>query len=227
MRGRKIASGMVVLSVLLTGASGTAWASGHGHGHTKGVRHGAFAHSKRNNGTGHGHGHGGAVTMTGTTTCTVSNIRLTFATPLTATPTATTTAVTMSFNVLKGCTNSSQGGVKLNNGHLSSLTGTLATGGTCSSFLSSTNFPSLSSGSVMWTPPSKVAGSTVIGFPAGTVSTTSSGQLQLNYTGGSVSGSFATTTGSLSALSSETATALAGECSSGLSAISFDGTFTL
>jgi hypothetical protein len=174
----------------------------------------------------HGGGHGGSVTMTGTTTCTVNNIDVNFATPLTATATTGSTTVTVTANVLKGCTNASQGGVRMKNGHVRSLEGTLASGATCAGFLAGTSLPALSGGTAMWTPPSRVAGSTGVSFPAGTLST-SGGNLRIAYSGGTVNGSFATTAATLGGTSNDSAATLSGDCASGLSDISFRGSVTL
>jgi len=187
----------------------------------------AAAHGKTDTGGGstpHGRN---STSFAGTTTCSVHG-KLTFTPPMVSGGTATST-VTVT-GLLRGCTSTNQGKVKFNNGHLSALVGTLGQND-CSS-LASVLAPSLSGGSIMWTPPSKVARSKSVSMPAGTASEVASGGnsvMQISYLGGSVgSGSFANTAGSsLTLASTQDTLQLSERCVNGLANLAFSGKATL
>src|SRR5580700_7909012 len=99
------------------------------------------------------------VTFSAPTTCAV-NGKVTFDPPLGVTGNASTATVSAS---LTNCTNGSQGGVKLSTGHLSGLVGSVTPNG-CTGIPA----PSLSGGSISWTPTSQVAASGGVPAPTGT-----------------------------------------------------------
>lgn len=169
---------------------------------------------------------GGPVVLTGSTTCSIHG-KVTFNPPLTIGGTTSTT-VTVT-GLLNRCSNARQGKVKFNNGHLSSLLGTLSADD-CAALTSVA--PALSGGSIMWTSPSKVAGSSGVSMPVGAGSmVTHDGKsvIQISYSGGSVSsGSFTNTGGSsLQVTSTQDATQLSDRCTTGLTNVAFSGTATL
>jgi hypothetical protein len=170
---------------------------------------------------------GGPVTLIGATTCSIHG-KVTFNPPLVSGGTASST-VTVT-GLLRGCTNASQGAVKLNNGHLSALVGTVSSND-CAT-LTSGVAPALSGGSIMWTPPSKVARSSSVSMPAGTGSVVTSGGksvIQISYSGGSVgSGSFTNTGGSsVKVTSTQDTTQVSSRCTTGLRNMAFSGSATL
>jgi hypothetical protein len=178
----------------------------------------------------HGKGKGGkkgsALLLAGSTTCSIHG-KVTFNPPLTTGGTASTT-VTVT-GLPNRCSDTKQGNVKFNNGHLSALVGTLSADD-CAALTSVT--PALSGGSVMWTPPSKIAASNGISMPPGAGSVvTHSGKsvIQISYSGGSVgSGSFMNTgASSLRLTSMQDTTQLSARCKSGLTNVTFSGTATL
>jgi len=177
------------------------------------------------NGKGH-HGHSPAV-MAGVTSCKVNNIQLRFSAPLTATATTAATTVTLTGNVLRGCDNAVQGAAHARNGHLSGLVASIPAGATCSAFLAATTSPAFAGGAVRWTPVPKIAATTGISFPAGTMSATTGGDLQLSLSAGTASGSYATTAAALTATSRDTLASLNATCATGLRSIGFAGTVTL
>ena len=126
---------------------------------------------------------------TGSTTCSVRG-KLTFYPPLVRGGTANST-VTVT-GLLSRCSTKSQGHVKLNNGHLAALVGTISSND-CTA-LPSILAPPLSGGSVVWTPPSNVMESSDVSMPTGTTNVAASGRksvLQISYVGGVIgSGSF-------------------------------------
>jgi hypothetical protein len=170
-------------------------------------------------------GSGNQWTMAGITTCPVT-LRLQLSTPLTVSPTTAATTVTLSSSVLAGCTNRQQGNVKLVKGYLTAPTGSLDVGTTCQSFLSGLTAPDVEGGSVKWTPKGKIAASTALSFPQGSLSS-SANHLVLGYTGGTVVGSFATTSAILNATSKDDVATLLELCGSGLSVIAFTGSVSL
>jgi hypothetical protein len=98
--------------------------------------------------------------------------------------------------------------------------------------LSSGVAPTLSGGSIMWTPPSKVAGSSNVSMPGGTGSIVTSGAksaIQISYSSGSVgSGSFSNTGGSsVKVTSTQDTTQISRRCTTGLTNVAFSGTATL
>jgi hypothetical protein len=170
---------------------------------------------------------GGPVALTGSTTCSVRG-KMTFDPPLKSGGTATST-VTVT-GLLTRCTTTGPGKAKFNNGHLSALAGTFSAND-CTA-LTSGAAPALSGGSIMWTPPSKVAASDSVSMPAGTGSTVTHGGktvLQLSYSGGSVgSGSFTNAgSSSMQVTSIQDTTQISGRCTNGLSNVAFSGTVTL
>jgi hypothetical protein len=169
--------------------------------------------------------HQAAVPMAGITTCPL-DVKLKLSSPLTGTPTAGPTTVTFEANSLKGCSNRSQGNVKIVRGYLSSLTGTLAAGTACIPFLEGLTAPGLEGGVVKWTPPSKVEGSTGISFPAGGL-TSSQSQLHLQYSEGTVVGSYPTASATISANTDADIATLTNLCNIGLSVIGFSGSISL
>jgi len=179
---------------------------------------------------GHGRGKGrnkGPLVLTGSVTCSVHG-KIAFKPALVNGGTASST-VTVT-GLLNRCTNVRQGKVKFNNGHLSALMGTM-TANDCA-VLSSGVAPALSGGSIMWTPPSKVAPSSSISTPAGTGSVVTNGGrsvIQISYSGGSVgSGSFSNTGGlSVKVTSTQDSTQISGRCTTGLTNVAFSGTVTL
>jgi len=165
-------------------------------------------------------------TMAGLTTCPL-HFWLQLSPPLTATPTTSPTTVTFAAASLKGCTNRAQGNVEMVRGHLSSLTGTLSTGATCLSFLEGLAAPELAGGSVTWAPASRIAGSTGVTFPQGTLEARSN-DMTISYSAGAVDGSYATASSALvSATSSYDVPTLSLLCGTGLGSIAFTGSIDL
>jgi len=164
-------------------------------------------------------------TMAGMTTCPV-DAKLSFSSPLTTTPTTGSTTVTFDATALKGCTNRFQGNVRLVRGYLRSLTGSLAAGTSCIDFLSGLTAPELSGGTVKWTPPSMIAGSTTISFPVGSL-TASTTELHLDYSGGTVSGSYSSTSALIDATSNADLATLTNLCNTNLYYIGFTGSISL
>ena len=213
--------------------SGGGGAAVHGHGKDSGGGGGAVVHAKDNGGGGvavvhgkKGQKKGGSVTFTGSTTCSVHG-KLTFNPSLVSGGSASS-SVTVT-GLLNRCTDASQSRVKFNNGHLSALVGTVSQND-CAT-LTSGVAPALSGGSIMWTPPSKVAGSSGVSMPAGTGSVVSSGGksvIQISYSGGSVgSGSFTNTgASSVKVTSTQDTTQLSSRCTTGLRNVAFSGTAT-
>jgi len=179
---------------------------------------------------GHGRSKGkkaGPVVLTGSVTCTVHG-KIAFKPALVSGGMVSAT-VTVT-GLLNRCTSLRQGKVKFNNGHLSALMGTVAAND-CA-VVSSGVAPALSGGSIMWTPPSKVAPSSSISTPPGTGSVVTSGGksvIQISYSGGSVaSGSFSNTGGlSVKVTSTQDSTQISGRCTTGLTNVAFSGTVTL
>lgn len=89
--------------------------------------------------------------------------------------------------------------------------------------------PTFSGLGVRWTPTSKVVPSSVAAGTAGTVTTLAGGNDEVAYTGLVVTGSFATSSGTLTLDTTETVAALQAACQStgGLAGISFRGNATL
>ena len=208
--------------------------SGNNAGGNSGKNAGSGASANGSNvgggATPHGKGKGvkqrNVLVLAGTTTCSIHG-KVTFSPPL-KTGGAASTTVTVT-GLLNRCSNTSQGKVKFNNGHLSALIGTLSVGG-CAALTSVT--PSLSGGTVVWTPPSKVAASSGVSMPAGTgsvVNHAGKSVIQISYSGGSVgSGSFTNSGGSsMLVTSTQDTTQLSTRCISGLSNMTFSGTATL
>jgi hypothetical protein len=183
-----------------------------GHGPHHGPHHGGHPH--------------GPTTVTGSTTCTVHNLRLSFSSPLTATPTAADGTVTLRGDVLRGCDNAVQGRAHVHNGHLRGLSGVLPAGTTCAGFLAGSTTPALAGGVVRWTPVGKIAASTGITFPVGTLSTVTD-HLQLAYSGGTVVGSYASSAATVAATSRGDVSSLSAACADGLHGVGFSGTITL
>jgi hypothetical protein len=178
------------------------------------------------------HGHKGPATLTGTTTCTVSNVRLHFSAALTGTATTAATDVRLTGNVLKHCADSTTGQLRIRNGHLRGLLGSIPAGATCTSFLTGGVLPAFGTGTTRWTPTAKIAPTTGISFPAGTLTPTTSAtpQLALAFSGGTASGSFATTAAALTATSRASVADLTAACASstGIDGIGFRaGSITL
>jgi hypothetical protein len=169
--------------------------------------------------------HEGPFPMAGVTTCPV-DLRMKFSTPLNVTPTTATVSDTFAVNMLEACSNRIQGNVRLIRGHLSDLTGTLPTGTTCIAFLSGFTAPALAGGSVKWTPSSKIATSTGLMFPTGSLSSSQT-TLGLSYSSGSLSGSYATTSAAVRATSNADLATLTNLCNSNLFYIGFTGSITL
>jgi hypothetical protein len=179
-------------------------------------------------GHGKGHHHNPPVAMTGTTTCTVKNLSLHFSAPLTATASTAAITVKLSGSALRHCTNNVQGNVRVRSGQLRGLNGSLDAGATCTSFLTGTTLPAFAGGTAHWSPRARIAASTGISFPAGALSTTTGGNLQMAFTGGTVAGSYATTAATLTATSRATAADLTAACAAtGLDGFHFSGTVTL
>jgi hypothetical protein len=189
--------------------------------HGPNVGGGAAAHGKSKGGK-----KGSALILTGSTTCSIHG-KMTFNPPLTSGGTASTT-VTVT-GLLDRCSNAKQGNVRFNNGHLSALVGELSAND-CGALTSVT--PALSGGSVVWTPPSKIASSNGVSMPAGAGSVvTHSGKsvIQISYSGGSVgSGSFTNAgASSVRMTSTQDTTQISARCTSGLTNVAFSGTATL
>ena len=178
-------------------------------------------------GHGHGHHHNPPTVMTGTTTCSVKNLSLRLSTALTATASTAPITVKLSGSALRHCTNNIQGDVHVRSGQLRGLNGSLAAGATCAAFLTGTTLPSFGGGTAHWSARARVAASTDISFPAGALSTTTGGNLQLAFTGGTVTGSYATTAATLTATSRATAANLTAACAGGLKGFHLNGTVTL
>lgn len=158
---------------------------------------------------------------TGTATCSV-NASLSFTPALMSTATGSST-VQMSMQLVR-CT--AAGMRHRTTGHVSSSLGTIPSN-TCTA---PTSAPAFSNLSIRWTPTSQVAAS-VVSSAAGSTTTSTSGDAQLSYSALSVTGSFATTTGSATLTTRDTVAALEAMCTasggSGLSSISFGGSATL
>jgi hypothetical protein len=169
---------------------------------------------------------GRSVAVTGATTCSVHG-KVAFNPPLVTGGTASST-VTVT-GLLNRCHSASQTNVKFNNGHLSGLVGSVSPND-CASLAGVA--PALSGGTIKWTPPSKVAGSSDVSMPAGTASVNTSGKnsvIAFAYSGGSVgSGSFTNTGGtSMTVTSRQDTTQVSGRCTTGLHILAFSGTATL
>jgi hypothetical protein len=164
---------------------------------------------------------------TGDTTCTLHNLNMHFSSTLTSTATTADITVTLSGNPLRHCSNVGTARHRVVNGHLYKLSATIPAGATCAGVLASTTTPALSGGTVKWTPAGKIAKSTGITFPAGTMSTTTDGHLQLSLSAGTVSGSFASTDAAITATSTATLADLNAACATGITNVHFSGTATL
>jgi len=219
VHGGRSESGVVVLGgTNANGGSDVEGGSGAPDGKVKG---GGKAHGKRDGKK------GGPVALTGSTTCSVHG-KIDFKPALVSGGTASST-VTVT-GLLNRCSNGRPGKGKFNNGHLSALVGTISAND-CTT-LSSGAAPALSGGSVMWTPPSKVAVSSDVSMPASTGFIAASGAksvIEIAYSGGSVgSGSFRNTdTSSLMVSSTQDTTQISGRCATGLTNVAFSGTVTL
>jgi hypothetical protein len=173
------------------------------------------------------HGRPAPSVPTGDTTCTLHNLNMHFSSTLTSTATTADITVTLSANPVNHCSNKGTAHHRVVNGHLYKLTGTVPAGATCAAVLASTASPALSGGIVKWTPAGKIAKSTGVMFPAGVMSTTTDGHLQLALSGGTVSGSFASTDAALTATSNKTLADLNASCATGITNVHFHGTATL
>ena len=165
-----------------------------------------------------GKGPSPAGNASGTVTCAVKAVMV-FNPPLQSTATGTS-MVTLNAQLVK-CTTTST--MRRTTGHINQASlGTIATN-TCTA----PTAPSFSMVAVRWTPPSRVAGSTLSDTSPGTEMTTTGGNAQVSYTGVTATGSFATTTGALTLTSRDTAANLTAECTgAGLDAIAFGGVAT-
>ena len=167
----------------------------------------------------------GPVLMSGITTCPLQ-AKMSFSSPLTPTPTADSTTVSFTAKALVSCTNRFQGNVRMVRGYLNSLTGTIAPNTTCFDFLSGLTAPALAGGSVKWTPSPKIAASTGISFPSGSMIGLP-GELNLQYSAGSVDGSYPTDAAMISAASNADIATLTNLCNTGLDFIGFSGNVSL
>jgi hypothetical protein len=167
-----------------------------------------------------------ATSILGSTTCSFHG-KVTFSPPLKTGGTASSTLTIT--GLLRGCSSPGHGTPRFNNGHVSSLVGTLSVND-CAA-LSSGSVPTLDGGSITWTPPSKIAKSTGLSFPAGTGSLVSNGSkslVQVSYSGGSIAnGSFASGTTSMTITSDQDTTQLQARCVNGLSSVAVRGSATL
>lgn len=166
----------------------------------------------------------GPLSPSGTTTCSV-NVVLRFKPPLQAAA-GTSSSVTINAQLTRCSVVAGHGRTT---GHVSGAIGDIPSSACASSTMALPAIPSPGL-TMRWTPPSR-AKSTVTG-PAGTASTVTDShgktELQVAYTGITVTGSFATTTGTMVIASDAPASSLSRACSgSGLGAISFKGTATL
>jgi len=170
---------------------------------------------------GHG-GHRGRPTPTaasGTVSCSVKAV-VVFNPPLQASATGTS-AVTLHAQLVKCSATGMHGRTT---GHIAVGMGTVASN-TCTAPSST---PALGGIGVRWTPPSRVAGSTLSDTSTGTLTTLANGKVEISYSGITVAGSFATTTGTATLDSRDTASNLGSACSgTGLDAVAFGGNATL
>lgn len=154
----------------------------------------------------------------GTVSCSVNAV-LSFSPPLQASATGNSN-VSLSAQLTKCTTTSS---MHKTTGHLSGSVGTVA-----SNSCTAPSAPAFSNLSVRWTPSSKVAGSMVSDASAGTNTTLSNGKGQTVYSGVTVTGSFATTTGTLTMTTKNTVAHIGALCSgSGVGVIPLRGSANL
>ncbi|HVA02290.1 MAG TPA: hypothetical protein VMU64_00970 [Acidimicrobiales bacterium] len=169
-----------------------------------------------------GHGHRGRPTATaasGTATCSVKAV-LTFNPPLQANATGDSTVI-LHAQLVKCSATSAHGRTT---GHIAAGLGTIPTD-TCSAASAA---PSFSVVGMRWTPPSRVASSTLSATSSGTVTTLGNGKAEVSYSDLTVTGSFATSTGTATLDSRDTVSNLGSACSgSGLDAIAFGGVASL
>ena len=162
------------------------------------------------------------VTQTGTVACQVNAV-LTFNPPLQATA-STSSSVRLNAQLTR-CTGASGHG--RTTGHVSGVIGSIPSNSCAASTITP---PAITGLAVRWTPPSRVASTVSASAVSASTATNGHGkaQLMITYTGGSVTGSFATSAGTVTVSSNAPVSALAHACSgSGLGAISFKGTATL
>ena len=154
----------------------------------------------------------------GAASCAVK-ASLSFNPPLQASATGNS-AVTLNAQLVKCSTTAA---MRRTTGHVNADLGTVASN-TCSA----PTPPTFSNVGVRWTPPSKVHGSVLSDSSAGTTTVLSDGRAQVAYTGIVATGSFATSSGTLTMTTRDIAANLAAACSgSGLDAITFGGSATL
>lgn len=158
----------------------------------------------------------------GTATCSV-NASLSFTPALMSTATGNS-AVSMNIQLVR-CT--AAGMRHRTTGHVASVSLGSIPSNTCTA---PTAAPAFSNLSIRWTPTSQVAAS-LVSSAAGSMTTLASGDAQLSYSALTVTGSFATTTGSATLATHDTVAALEAMCTasggSGLASISFGGSATL
>lgn len=165
-------------------------------------------------------------TFGGSTKCSVTG-KLTFNPPLTGLDSGTSEAKVSA--TLSGCTHATHNKITLTGGHLKGLVGFVSPDN-CTDVAINHVLPTLSGGSVAWSPTSEVTPSSGISYPsgvAGVVTINGVTFLQVSYFGGSVSqGSFATSSGSqITATTSQNDAQLEAKCTSkkGLSSVTFTG----
>jgi hypothetical protein len=180
----------------------------------------AFASGHHSHGHGHGHGPPTATPAGGTVSCAVK-ASLVFTPPLQASASGTST-VTLNAQLVQCSTTSS---MHRTTGHITGASLGTIPSNTCTG----PTPPSFSAIGLRWTPPKKVADSSISDTNSGTLGTTSGGQATVSYGGISVTGSFGTSSGTLNMTSRDTVANYGTACSSstGLGAITFGGRASL
>jgi hypothetical protein len=165
-------------------------------------------------------------TFSGSTKCSVAG-KLTFTPPLTGLNNGTSEAKVSA--TLSKCTHATHGKITLTGGHLKGLVGFVSPDN-CTDVAINHVLPTLSGGSVAWSPTAEVTASSGISYPsgvAGVVTVNGVTFLQVSYFGGSVSqGSFATSVGSeITVTTSQNDAQLEAKCTSqkGLASVNFTG----